>query len=318
MSEDQDVEYGAHLPLIDLGTPHSLAMLRAYASAAATLGYRYLCANDHLVFSRPWLDGPTALAALIEASREMTLVTTASLPVLRGPVQLAKTLAALDVLSGGRLVAGVGPGSSADDYAAVGLPFQERWQRFDEAVQVLRTLLHGEDGSFEGRFSTIRGARLEPRPAQTPGPPIWVASWGSPAGLRRVARLGDGWLASAYNTTPDSFRDGLERLAEELRRTGKASESFPSAIATAWLYITEDKGEAERKLSDVLAPMLHRPAEALRSAPLLIGPAEVCAERLAAFVDAGARRVFVWPLGDEVVQLELFRERVSALLPRRP
>jgi alkanesulfonate monooxygenase SsuD/methylene tetrahydromethanopterin reductase-like flavin-dependent oxidoreductase (luciferase family) len=162
----------------------------------------------------------------------------------------------------------------------------------------------------------VRGSKRDRR--RPPRPPLWVASWGSPAGLRRVARLGDGWLASAYNTTPDSFRDGLERLAEELRRSGKAPESFPSAIATAWLYITEDKGEAERTLSDVLAPMLHRPAEALRSAPLLIGPAEVCAERLAAFVDAGARRIFVWPLGDEVVQLELFRERVSGLLPRRP
>jgi alkanesulfonate monooxygenase SsuD/methylene tetrahydromethanopterin reductase-like flavin-dependent oxidoreductase (luciferase family) len=145
-----------------------------------------------------------------------------------------------------------------------------------------------------------------------------VASWGSPAGLRRVARLGEGWLASAYNTTPDSFRDGLKRLAEELRRDGKAPESFPSAVATTWLYITEDKGEAERRLSDVLAPMLHRPAEALRSAPLLIGPAEVCAERLATFVEAGARRIFVWPLGDELVQLELFRERVTGLLPRQP
>ena len=318
MREDHDVEYGAHLPLIDLGTPPSLATLRAYASAAATLGYRYLCANDHLVFSRPWLDGPTALAALIEASEDMTLVTTVGLPVLRGPVQLAKTLAALDILSGGRVVAGVGPGSSAADYAAVGLPFQERWQRFDEAVRVLRALLQGNGAGFAGRFYSTRGVRLEPRSAQTPGPPIWVASWGSPAGLRGVARLGEGWLASAYNTTPDSFRDGLERLAEELRRIGKAPASFPSAVATTWLRITEDKGEAERTLRDVLAPMLHRSAEELRTAPLLIGPAEVCAERLAAFVDAGARRIFVWPLGDEVAQLELFRERVTGLLPRRP
>ena len=110
MTADQDVEYGAHLPLIDLGAAPSLHALGRYVRAAAGLGYRYLCANDHLVFGRPWLDGPTALAALIEASRDMTLVTTASLPVLRGPVQLAKTLAALDILSGGRLVAGVGPG----------------------------------------------------------------------------------------------------------------------------------------------------------------------------------------------------------------
>jgi alkanesulfonate monooxygenase SsuD/methylene tetrahydromethanopterin reductase-like flavin-dependent oxidoreductase (luciferase family) len=311
VNEDQDVEYGAHLPLIDLGTPPSLSALRAYAAAAAGLGYRYLCANDHLVFGRPWLDGPTALAAVIDASGDMTLATTCTLTVMRGPVQLAKTLAAIDVLSGGRLVAGVGPGSSAADYAAVGLPFEERWPRFDEALRVLRLLLHGDGAELEGRFYSTGGVRLEPRPVQRPGPPIWVASWGSPAGLRRAARLGEGWLASAYNTTPDGFRAGRELLAEELRRVGRAPESFPSAIATTWLYITEDKGKAERMLGDVLAPMLHRPAEALGSAPLLIGPAEVCAERLAAFVRAGARRIFVWPLADEVAQLELFRERVT-------
>jgi hypothetical protein len=98
----------------------------------------------------------------------------------------------------------------------------------------------------------------------------------------------------------------------------QAPESFPSAIATTWLHITEDTAAAERTLSDVLAPMLHRPAEALRSAPLRIGPAEVCAERLTAFVAAGARRILVWPLGDEVRQLELFRERVTSLVPRQP
>jgi alkanesulfonate monooxygenase SsuD/methylene tetrahydromethanopterin reductase-like flavin-dependent oxidoreductase (luciferase family) len=315
---DQDVEYGAHLPLIDLGTPQSLSRLKAYVRAAARLGYHHLCANDHLRFGRPWLDGPTVLAALIEASQDMTLVTTASLPVLRGPVQLAKALAAIDVLSGGRLVVGVGPGSSADDYAAVGIGFEERWPRFEEAVRVLRVLLRGDAAGFEGEFYSTRGVVLEPRPVQRPGPPIWVASWGSPAGLRRVARLGDGWLASAYNTTPDHFRERLDLLGEELRRVGRVPSSFPSAIATTWLYITEDTGVAERMVGEVLAPMLHRPAEALRSAPLLIGPAEVCAERLAAFVDAGARRVFVWPLGDEEAQLELFRERVTCLVPRQP
>jgi probable F420-dependent oxidoreductase len=311
MTAAHEVEYGAHLPLIGLGTSPSLPALAAYARAASRLGYRYLCANDHLLFGRPWLDGPTALAALIEASQDMTLVTTASLPVLRGPVPLAKTLAAIDLLSGGRLVAGVGPGSSADDYAAAGIGFQERWRRFDEAVRVLRALLQGDAAGFEGEFYATRGVVLEPRPPQRPGPPVWVASWGSPAGLRRVARLGDGWLASAYNTTPDRFREGRSRLAAELARAGRSPASFPSAIATTWLHVTEDRRAAERTLTEVLAPMLGRPAEALRSAPLLIGPAELCAERLAAFVAAGARRIFVWPLADEVAQLELFRERVA-------
>jgi hypothetical protein len=111
---------------------------------------------------------------------------------------------------------------------------------------------------------------------------------------------------------------GPGTLAEERRHAGKATASFPSAIATTWLHITEDKDAAERTLTGVLAPMLHRPAEQLRSAPLLIGPAELCAERLAAFVGAGARRIFVWPLADEARQLELFRERVTSLVPGQP
>jgi alkanesulfonate monooxygenase SsuD/methylene tetrahydromethanopterin reductase-like flavin-dependent oxidoreductase (luciferase family) len=297
------VEYGAHLPLIDLGTGAPLSALKSYARAAAALGYRYLCANDHLVFSRPWLDGPTALAAVLDESAGLTLATTVSLPVVRGPVQLAKTLAALDLLSGGRVVAGVGPGSSARDYAAIGLDADERWRRFDEAIQALRALLEGSD-AFDGEFYSTNGIVLEPRPVQRPGPPIWVASWGSPPGLRRVARLGDGWLASAYNTTPERFAGCLGRLGE----------SFPNALATAWMYVTEDPAEEERVLADVLAPMVNRPVEALRELSLPIGPAEVCAERLAAFARAGAQRLFVWPLRDELTQLELFRERVVPLV----
>jgi len=110
------MEYGAHLPLIELdGAPRALGDICGYARRADELGYRYLCANDHLLFSRPWLDGPTALAAALEASGDMTLATTVALPVIRGPAQTAKMLAAVHALSGGRLVAGLGPGSSARD-----------------------------------------------------------------------------------------------------------------------------------------------------------------------------------------------------------
>ena len=136
----------------------------------------------------------------------MTLATTVALPVVRGPVALAKSLAAIDLLSGGRLVVGVGPGSSTRDYAAVGVPFEERWKRLDEAVPALRTLWRGDGPPFKGKFYSTEGIALEPHPAQRPGPPLWIGSWGSEAGLRRTARLGDGWLASAYNTAPRRFR----------------------------------------------------------------------------------------------------------------
>ncbi len=116
------MEYGVHLPLIGFGDgSYSLDHLLTYTVTAEALGYTTLCTNDHLVFTRPWLDGPTAMAAVLDRSGEMKLATTLTLPVVRGPVATAKTLAAIGILSGGRLIVGVGPGSSARDYDSVGL-----------------------------------------------------------------------------------------------------------------------------------------------------------------------------------------------------
>ncbi len=136
------MEYGAHLPLIalDRQQPWTLHRLLEYAHIAQRVGFQALSANDHLLFPRPWLDGPTALAAVLTHTGRMLLSTTVALPVVRGPVALAKSLAAIDLLSGGRLVVGVGQGSSARDYTAVGVPFEERFKRLDEAVQALRAL----------------------------------------------------------------------------------------------------------------------------------------------------------------------------------
>jgi probable F420-dependent oxidoreductase len=308
------MEFGVHLPLISfVGERRSLDDLLAFTRTASELGYSHVCANDHLVFSRPWLDGPTALAAVLAHSGRMTLATTVAVPVLRGPAATAKILSAIDVLSGGRLVVGLGPGSSARDYELVGVPFEERWKRLDEAVQVLRAYWRSDDVEFEGTFYSSAGFALEPTPAQRPGPPIWIGSWGSPAGLRRVARLADGWLASGYNTTPELFAQAWLDVQAELAAKGRDAAGFENAIATMWCYVTEDRARADALLADVLAPMLNRPLEQLRSL-LPIGSAEDCAAKLLAYRRAGARRVFLWPVADERSQLEVFRERVVPLL----
>ncbi|HEX2182425.1 MAG TPA: LLM class flavin-dependent oxidoreductase [Rubrobacteraceae bacterium] len=308
------MDYGVHLPIIALdGQPWSLERLLKYTETVEGLGYEALSANDHLLFPRPWLDGPTALAAVLASTERMTLATTVALPVVRGPVALAKSLAAIDLLSGGRLVVGVGPGSSARDYAAVGVPFEERWKRLDEAVQALRALWHGEGPPFEGDFYSTEGISLEPWPAQRPGPPIWIGSWGSEAGLRRTARLGDGWLASAYNTTPEAFATARRRLAEHLSAAGKDQDTFPNAIATMFFYVTENRAKAEQLIRESLSSALNRPEGQLRQ-HLLVGPAGECAEKLAAYRAAGANRVFLWPVEDELRQLAVFQERVAPLV----
>src|SRR3954454_9796704 len=276
----------------------SLARLNRAVDAARECGFTAVSANDHFLFHAPWLDGPTALAAVIERSGAMELATTLALVALRGPVPLAKTLAALDLLSDGRVIAGVGPGSSAHDYEAVGLPYEERWERFDEAAAILRALLRDDPPPATGRHYPLPASPLAPASRRTGGIPIWIGSWGSKAGLRRVARLGDGWLASAYNTTPDDFRAAKQSLSEQLVARGKDPARFPNALATMWTWITEDARDADRVLREVLAPVLRREPDALRD-QLCIGPAARCAELLSRYEQAGCERVYLWPLGDE-------------------
>src|SRR3954465_996080 len=306
------MELGVHLPLMEFGSEgQSLARLMGAVGAARQCGFAAVSANDHFLFQAPWLDGPTALAAVVERSGAMELATTVALVALRGPVPLAKTLVEGHVVSDGRVVAGVGPGSSEGDYDAVGVSYEERWGRFEEAVAILRSLLRGDPEPENPRFYALPGSQLAPAPRRPGGIPLWIGSWGSKAGLRRVARLGDGWLASAYNTTPEAFTGGRESLAEELEAHGKDPGRFPNALATMWTWITEDTRDEDRVLREVLAPMLRRDADALRN-QLCIGPAEKCAELLSLYAHAGCERVYLWPLGDEPEQIEL---AATAVLP---
>jgi len=302
------MEAGAHLPQIDL-MGEGLSARRAFevVDAARDGGFVAVSANDHFVFPVPWLDGFTSLSAVVDRSGDMDLATTVALSSLRGPVPVAKTLATLDVLSGGRLIAGLGPGSSADDYRASGIGFDERWTRFEESVAMVRALLAG-DTPPRGRYYSAPEQALRPFPLQH-RVPIWLGSWGSPAGLRRVARLGDGWLASAYNTTPAAFAGNIAALEGHLNVVRQSGGVFPHALVTMWTWITESRAEADRVVEELLAPLLRRDHAALLGR-VCVGPAQTCAELLSAYARAGCRRVHFWPLGADRRQIELIATQV--------
>ncbi len=297
------MELGVHLPQIGWEQDVlSLDRLLAVAAAAERLGFTTVSANDHLVYGRPWLDGPLALAAVMAAAPGVRLMTSVALPVIRGPFALAKALGALDLLSGGRLDAGLGPGSSQADYTLVSIPFTERWARFDESIAAIRALWDSEVPPFVGRYYDTTDITLSPAPARPKGPPIWIGSWGSTAGLRRVARLADGWLASGYNTTPEAFTATWSTLRAMLEAEGRDPSTFPCAMATTWCYVTDDQAEA-RTVIERLSHMLHRPVEEV-DGRLPIGSPAACADLLGRYQAAGLQRVLLWPVKDEVQQIE--------------
>lgn len=297
------MDFGAHLPLIDFGDGSlALDQLQAYAATAADLGYATLSANDHLVWRRPWLDGPAVLSSVLAHTGSMTLATSVCLVNVRHPVVVAKWLTTVARLSGSRVIAGLGPGSSAADHAAVGLPFDQRWARFDEAFAAVKALVRGRPVPA-GRFYERADVHLQPLPTRIPE--VWFGSWGSDRRLRALAATADGWLASGYNTTPDRYVDARARLDAHLVACGRDPAAFPDAIATLWLHVAATQHDADRLLRDVLAPALGRDAGEL-AARLPIGPPEHCVDVLQAYADAGARQVLLWPISDPIDQLHRF------------
>ena len=301
-----------HLPIIDFGEGlASAADLRRYAATAADLGYTTLATNDHLVWHQPWLDGPSVLTSLVEQAGPMTLATSIAIPAVRHPVVLAKWLTTLGCLTDSRIVAGLGPGASEADYAAVGVPFAERWARFDEAAGAVKALVRGT-APPPGRFYDLSGVRLDPLPARPPE--VWYGSWGSDRRAQAMARIADGWFASGYNTTPERFADARGRLDAHLRACGRDPSTFPDTVASMWLFVSHDGEEADRILRHLLAPTFRRDPDEL--APLVpVGTPEHCAKLLTAYAEAGARQVLLWPVHDPVAQLHAFAEHVRPHVP---
>jgi alkanesulfonate monooxygenase SsuD/methylene tetrahydromethanopterin reductase-like flavin-dependent oxidoreductase (luciferase family) len=282
------MDAGLHLPQIDL-TGEGLTSSRVFESVAAARsnGFVAVSANDHFLLGTPWLDGLSLLAAVVESSGELTLTT-------------------LQVLSDGRVEAGVGPGSSRRDYDALGVPFDERWPRFDESAALLRSLLHGQLPDAEPRLYAVPDG--PPRPVAPV--PLLIGSWGSQAGLRRVARLGDGWLASAYNTSPARFATAWADLQERLAVAGRGdAPGFANRLVTMWTWVTEDPEEERQVLHDLLAPLLGRDPDELAT-QVCVGPAGRCKELVAEYAEAGCTRIHFWPLADEPGQVELLARRV--------
>lgn len=157
------------------------------------------------------------------ATRHLRLATGVLILPQRNPVILAKEIATLDVLSGGRVTLGIGVGWLEEEFDAIGVPFRQRAARTDEYVAALRTLWREDEPTFEGRFTRFRNARMHPKPVQQPGVPIVVGGH-TEAAARRAGRIGDGFFPAR------GAPEDLAKLFDLARTTAKDSGRDPDAI----------------------------------------------------------------------------------------
>ncbi|HYI23515.1 MAG TPA: TIGR03619 family F420-dependent LLM class oxidoreductase [Candidatus Limnocylindrales bacterium] len=202
----------------------SVEAIDAGAEAAARLGWHSVFTTDHLLVepSKRSEDYFTIFEALVTvahvAARQPNLRVGISVVVvpMRDAVQLAKELASLDALSGGRLIAGVGVGWNRKEFAHLGLEdrFSHRGAYLDESIELWRYLWGGGTGPFEGRFHSFEDARFLPLPPQGRELAVWVGGR-EPAALERAGRLGNGYHSSSSSPAQVAVRMPIVRAAAE-------------------------------------------------------------------------------------------------------
>lgn len=313
----KSISFGVHLPVMRFvdEEPISRNQIISFAQKAEELGYDSLSVNDHIVFRTGWLDAISSLSAIAASTSRITIGTSVLNIVVRNPVICVKALSSIDILSSGRLFAGLGPGSSRGDYDACGIPFQDRWKRFSEALEVVNALWgeksenESQSVDYQGTYYRLKGIYIDPKPYQKPRPPIMVASWGSDQGLRRVAKYGDGWMASAYNITPNKFREKWTLLMSYIREMNKDVESFENSVMTMFGYIDDNREKVHKLIKDVLAPSLGRSADELENL-LLFGSSDECLRKISLLYESGVKRIHFWPINDYLRQIEIFFKEI--------
>jgi alkanesulfonate monooxygenase SsuD/methylene tetrahydromethanopterin reductase-like flavin-dependent oxidoreductase (luciferase family) len=271
---------------------HDPRKLLDFAVRAESLGYESLWVGDTLI--RPVLEPLTTLAAVSSVTSKVTLGTAAILPAFRTPVHTAHVLASLDLFSGGRLTLTVGagfPGRSEPEYAMSGVPWQRRFTRLDETVQLWRRLwIADEPVSFHGKVLRFDDVPVTARPHQPGGPKIWLGG-ATPRALERTGQHYDGWLP--YPPNPADYAPGLAAVHRAAADAGRSSDAVTPALFVT-VRITEDIETGRQALAEYAQNNYGVPLEVAQTIQLLIaGPREHIRAELERYVAAGARHIVI-------------------------
>jgi probable F420-dependent oxidoreductase len=207
------------------------------AVRAETLGFASVWVHDHVfnaghVFRRighkPYYEPLTLLSYVAARTERVGLGTSVLVLPYHNAIRLAKIAATLDVLSGGRLILGVGVGAEAPESEAMGSPYAERGAITDEAIAVMKALWTQEDPSFAGKYARFSGMPFSPKPLQRPHIPALIGG-NSRTAIRRAVRLGDGWHPLAVS--PERLAQAIRDLHGQAQAAGRAISEIPVSLS---------------------------------------------------------------------------------------
>jgi len=259
------------------------------AKRAEQLGYDFISTGEHVFFYGPIGNGLITLAAAAGATQTIKLMSTITLAPLYPAALLTKLVTSLDNVSNGRFHLGVGVGGEfAKEFEACGVPVGERGARTDEALALMRQLWSEDNVVFKGRFTTLNGVTLAPKPTHKPHPPIWI-SGRSDAAMRRCARFGTGWLPYMY--TPQQLQASLESIRTFADELGRKTPIKPGLFI--FFAVHEDREVAIEMATKRLSRQYNQDFSKLVHKYAIAGNPQDCAARLQAYIDAGAETIIL-------------------------
>ena len=278
-----------------------------YVDACEELDIDSLWLSDRIVSEIMNVEPMIALSFIAARTKKLKFGTSVLALPLRNPTVLAKEIATLDFLSGGRVLPAVGLGTEDErEFEACGSPKRQRGGRTDEAIEVMKLLWSQDNVTFHGKYYTLNDVTIQPKPVQKDLPPMWIGGR-SQAAIQRTARIGDGWLVS--QATPDEVADGVARIKVGALEHGNEIEDDHYGVLFSY-FIADTPEEAAKQAAPY---MLRRRTDVDYAEFSAFGTPDHVSQLMERYIDAGAPKIVVRPAcAPELMmeQLELLGKEV--------
>jgi probable F420-dependent oxidoreductase len=297
------MRFGVAMPLQVSGVTQE--DVRGFVTRAEEKGLDSVWTLDRLVYDS--FSPIPALAFAAALTRRVRLGTSILLATLHNPLILAKDLATIDALSGGRLTLGLSVGQREPDFNAAGVSMKGRGRRLEEMLELMKRAWAGEAISYQGRVFQVDIPPTGPRPAQQPHPPLYLGG-GSPAALARAARLGDGYVVGGGG--PNAARAVVPQIRKAVEDAGRDPKSFP-LVSLLYFSLDDDPDVAAKQFDEYVVKYYGRLGFDARGAGVYGGP-DQAHERFAAYDELGIDELILVPTRRDPEQVDRLAELVRS------